>query len=76
MTTKPSVEARLLIEDARYESYRLGLLEKREKALRALLRRNQPYEVMTRLAGEVSAFDHALGLPADLVGSDPQPSAP
>lgn len=76
MTTKPAVEAQLLVEDARWPSYRDRLLEHRETAERKLLRRNQPFETMTRLAGEISAIDFALGLPAELSESDPKPSSP
>lgn len=74
MTSKPAVEASLLVNDPRYESYREGLEAAREVALRRLLRRNQPYETMTRLAGEISALNVALGLPAELLESDPQTS--
>ncbi len=76
MSTKPSVEARLLIEDPRYESYRVGLEAKREVYVRALLRPNQDHVRMSRLAGQVSAIDFALGLPAVLLESDPRPSSP
>lgn len=72
MTTKPAVEAQLLVEDPRWPSFRDSLLAKRDEAERRLLRRGQPYETMTRLAGEISAIDHALGLPAELMASDPQ----
>lgn len=74
--SKPSVEARLLLEDPRYESYRVSLEERRDEALRKLLRRNCPFETMTRLAGEISAIQFALGLPADLLGSDPDSRSP
>lgn len=66
----------MLLEDPRYESYKAGLEEKRDEALRKLLRRNQPYETMTRLAGELSAIQFALGLPAELLGSDPASESP
>lgn len=72
MPSKPAVEAMLLVEDARWPAFREGLLAKRREAERRLLRRGQPYETMTRLAGEISAIDHALGLPAELMASDPQ----
>ncbi len=71
MSTKPAVEARLLVEDSRYLAYREGLEARKADALRRLLRRGTPFETMTRLAGEVSAIDYALGLPAELLGSDP-----
>lgn len=66
------MEAQLLVEDSRWPSYRDSLLALRAEAERRLLRRGQPYETMTRLAGEVSAIDRALGLPAELMASDPQ----
>lgn len=72
MSGKPAVEASLFVNDPRYDAYREGLERAREVALRRLLRRNQPFETMTRLAGEISAIDFALGLPAELLESDPQ----
>jgi hypothetical protein len=76
VTEQQALDARMLLEDARYESYRVELEAKRDRALRALLRRNQPYEAMTRLAGEVSAIDFALGLPAELMVLDPASENP
>lgn len=61
----------MLVEDRRYEAYRLDLEAKRDTYLRALLRPNQDHVRMSRLAGQISAIEYALGLPAELLGSDP-----
>lgn len=76
MSEQQALDARMLLEDSRYEAYRVELEAKRERALKGLLRRNQPYETMTRLAGEVSAIDFALGLPAELMKLDPASENP
>lgn len=76
MSEFPAVEAKLFVEDSRYSAYREGLLERRKEAERRLLRRGQAFETMTRLAGEISAIDYALGLPAELLVSDPETQTP
>lgn len=75
LPSQPAIEAQLLVEDARWPAFRDGLLARRGEAERRLLRRGQAFETMTRLAGEISAIDYALGLPAELASSDPSPDS-
>jgi hypothetical protein len=67
---------RLMIEDARYEAYRVDLEAKRALYMKALLRPNLDHVRMSRLAGQISALDYALGLPAQLLDSDPSSRNP
>lgn len=62
---------RLFIENPLYAAYREDLEAKREAYVRALLRPNQDHVRMSRLAGQVSALDYALGRPAELLEDDP-----
>lgn len=73
MVGKPSVEARLLVEDARYEAYRADLQARYDKTVEVLLRpiTATDHVRMARLAAQAAAFKYALGLPAELEKTDP-----
>lgn len=78
MPSKPSVEARLLLDDPRWPTYRDGLQELLDARVASLLKatNSRDHVRMVRLAGEASAFKRALGLPAELEKTDPKPSSP
>lgn len=76
MSDFPAVEVKLLVEDSRWPSYREALEQKRADAVKAILRRGLTYERMTRIAGEISALDFALGVPAELEKLDPESQTP
>lgn len=73
MPGKPAVEARLLLEDPRYEAYRLGLARLLDKAESALRSPRNDHPRMCRLAGEASALRAALALPYELAGMPTPP---
>lgn len=78
MATKPAIEARLLVEDSRWPSYRDDLQAMLDARVASLLKpvNSRDHIRMVRLAGEASALRHALGLPAELEKTDPKPSSP
>lgn len=65
---------RLMVENPLYAAYREDLEAKRETYIKALLRPNQDHVRMSRLAGQVSALDYALGRPAELLDDTPSPT--
>lgn len=73
-STQSAVEMRLLVENPLYAVYRDDLEAKRETYVRAMLRPNQDHVRMSRLAGQISALDYALGRPAELLDETPSPT--
>jgi len=72
--TQPQVEMRLFVENPLYAAYKEDLEAKRATYVNALLRPNQDHVRMSRLAGQISALDYALGRPAELLDDTPSPT--
>ena len=66
----------MLVSDPRWPAYREYIEDRRAVAVKAILKRGLSYERMTRLAGEISAYDFALGVPAELEKLDPERQTP
>lgn len=66
------METRRLVEDPRWPAYQERLVAYRKKAEDALLKRSTDFPTMRRLAGEISAIDYALGVPAELLELEPR----
>lgn len=73
MADAPSTrELQMLVNDDRWPGFRDWILGRRKIAEAALLKRGQEHHEMTRLAGEISAYDAVLR-PAGAEESNPTP---
>lgn len=73
VASKPAIEARMLLEDPRYETYAADLQAKYDHAIDVLLKpiTATDHVRMARIAAQAAAFKYALGLPAELEKTDP-----
>lgn len=76
MTGKPAVEARLLLEDPRYETWRVRLETALERAHSDLRRSGKDHAYMCQRSGEARALRFALGLQAEMSEEDPPSQSP
>lgn len=60
MADVPSRELQMLVNDDRWPNFRRMIEDRREIAEKALLKRGQEHHEMTRLAGEITAYDAIL----------------
>lgn len=76
MSTIPAIEAQALLADPSWPTYRQRLLERR-LVLEGRLQREKPMDhpAMCLTAGEIRGLNYALGIPDELLRSDPRSDA-